>query len=98
MRITSDAKFESRRRVEVFVAKAIIVPRDGSEFRFEVDHVDEAMSAGSSVLVTDRVRRVSPEEFRRLEPLGIEPWAGVSGRYLRLAQLGISGRRIRTRT
>jgi transcriptional regulator with XRE-family HTH domain len=64
---------------------------------FEVDHVDEAMRAGWSVLVTGRARRVSPEEFRRLEDLGLEPWAG--GRrsvYLRIERRGVSGRRIRT--
>jgi transcriptional regulator with XRE-family HTH domain len=64
---------------------------------FEVDHVDEAMSSGWSVLVTGRVRRVSPDEFRRLEDLDIEPWAG--GRrsvYLRIDLRDVSGRRIRT--
>ena len=63
---------------------------------FEVDHVDEAMSAGWSVLVTGRVRRVSPDEFQRLEELGIEPWAGGQRSvYLRIERGGVSGRRIR---
>ena len=63
---------------------------------FEVDHVDEAMSAGWSVLVTGRVRRVAPDEFRRLEELGIEPWAGGQRSvYLRIEQRNLSGRRIR---
>ena len=63
---------------------------------FEVDHVDEAMSAGWSVLVTGRVRRVAPDEFRRLEELGIEPWAGGQRSvYLRIEQRDLSGRRIR---
>jgi hypothetical protein len=66
---------------------------------FEVDHVDEAMSAGWSVLVTGPVRRVSPDEFRRLEDLGIEPWAGGQRSvYLRIEQRGVSGRRIRAST
>jgi transcriptional regulator with XRE-family HTH domain len=66
---------------------------------FEVDHVDEAMSAGWSVLVTGRVRRVSPDEFRRLEDLGIEPWAGGQRSvYLRIERGGVSGRRIRAST
>ena len=64
---------------------------------FEVDHVDEAMSAGWSVLVTGLVRRVSPDEFRRLENLGIEPWAGGQRSvYLRIERRDVSGRRIRT--
>jgi transcriptional regulator with XRE-family HTH domain len=66
---------------------------------FEVDHVDEAMSAGWSVLVTGPVRRVSPDEFRRLEDLGVEPWAGGQRSvYLRIEQRGVSGRRIRAST
>jgi hypothetical protein len=66
---------------------------------FEVDHVDDAMSAGWSVLVTGRVRQVSPDEFRRLEDLGVEPWAGGQRSvYLRLVQREVSGRRIRTDT
>jgi nitroimidazol reductase NimA-like FMN-containing flavoprotein (pyridoxamine 5'-phosphate oxidase superfamily) len=64
---------------------------------FEVDHVDEAMSSGWSVLVTGPVRRVSPDEFRRLEDLGIEPWAGGQRSvYLRIDLRDVSGRRIRT--
>jgi Pyridoxamine 5'-phosphate oxidase len=57
------------------------------------------MSSGWSVLVTGRVRRVSPDEFRRLEDLGIEPWAGGQRSvYLRIDLRDVSGRRIRTRT
>jgi hypothetical protein len=69
---------------------------DSDRVSFEVDRVDDAMSTGCSVLVTGRVRRVSPEEFRRLESLGIEPWAGGSRSvYLRIEQRQLSGRRIR---
>jgi transcriptional regulator with XRE-family HTH domain len=65
---------------------------------FEVDHLDEAMSEGWSVLVTGRVRRVSADEFRQLETLGIEPWAGGERTvYLRLEPREVTGRRIRTR-
>ena len=63
---------------------------------FEVDRVDEAMSEGWSVLVTGRLRRVSPDELRRLENLGVEPWAGgPRSVYLRLELREVSGRRIR---
>ena len=69
---------------------------DSDQVSFEVDHVDEAMSGGWSVLVTGRVRRVSPEEFRRLEGLGVEPWAGgLRSVFLRIERRELSGRRIR---
>jgi Pyridoxamine 5'-phosphate oxidase len=66
---------------------------------FEVDRVDEAMGAGWSVLITGRVRRVDPDEFRRLEELGVEPWAGGQRSvYLRIERRDVSGRRIRADT
>jgi nitroimidazol reductase NimA-like FMN-containing flavoprotein (pyridoxamine 5'-phosphate oxidase superfamily) len=81
-------------RVDADTALATV--SDSDAVSFEVDHVDEAMRAGWSVLVTGRVRRVSPEEFRRLEDLGIEPWAGGHRSvFLRIEQREVSGRRIR---
>jgi transcriptional regulator with XRE-family HTH domain len=72
---------------------------DAEPVSFEVDRVDEAMSEGWSVLVTGRLRRVSPDEFRRLENLGIEPWAGGQRSvYLRIEGREVSGRRIRAST
>jgi nitroimidazol reductase NimA-like FMN-containing flavoprotein (pyridoxamine 5'-phosphate oxidase superfamily) len=69
---------------------------DAEPVSFEVDRVDEAMSEGWSVLVTGRLRRVSPDELRRLEKLGVEPWAGgPRSVYLRLELREVSGRRIR---
>jgi nitroimidazol reductase NimA-like FMN-containing flavoprotein (pyridoxamine 5'-phosphate oxidase superfamily) len=63
---------------------------------FEVDRLDDAMSEGWSVLVTGRVRRVSPDELRQLETLRIEPWAGGERTvYLRLEPREVTGRRIR---
>ena len=71
---------------------------DTEPVSFEVDRIDDAMSEGWSVLVTGRVRRVSPDELRRFETLGVEPWAGgerpVS---LRLEPREVTGRRIRTK-
>jgi hypothetical protein len=62
---------------------------------FEVDRVDEAMSEGWSVLVTGRVRRVSPDELRQIEKLAVEPWAGGQRSvYLRLETHEVTGRRI----
>lgn len=78
---------------------SLAAPPDMELVSFEVDHIDEAMSAGWSVLVTGHVRRVTPDEYRRLEELGVEPWAGGQRTvYLRIEQRDISGRRIRTGT
>jgi hypothetical protein len=56
------------------------------------------MSEGWSVLVTGRVRRVSRDELRQLETLGVEPWAGGERTvYLRLEPREVTGRRIQTR-
>lgn len=65
---------------------------------FEVDHVDEAMSEGWSVLVTGHARTVDDTvERQQLEKLGIEPWAGGDRNvYVRLEPTEVSGRRIRT--
>jgi nitroimidazol reductase NimA-like FMN-containing flavoprotein (pyridoxamine 5'-phosphate oxidase superfamily) len=69
---------------------------DAEPVSFEVDRLDEAMSEGWSVLVTGRVRRVSPDELRQLEALRIEPWAGGQRTvYLRLEPREVTGRRIR---
>jgi transcriptional regulator with XRE-family HTH domain len=44
---------------------------------FEVDHIDEAMSEGWSVLVRGRARLIdNPDECQAFEHLGLEPWAG----------------------
>jgi transcriptional regulator with XRE-family HTH domain len=70
---------------------------DTEPVSFEVDRVDEAMSEGWSVLVTGRVRRVSPDELRQIEKLGVEPWAGGQRSvYLRLEPREVTGRRIQT--
>jgi transcriptional regulator with XRE-family HTH domain len=63
---------------------------------FEVDRLDDAMSEGWSVLAEGRIRRVhDPDEFRQVEALGIEPWAGgTRPAYFRLAVSSLSGRRI----
>jgi transcriptional regulator with XRE-family HTH domain len=65
---------------------------------FEVDHLDEAMSEGWSVLVTGRVRKATDaEETQRLEKLGVGPWAGGERSvYMRLEPREVTGRRIRT--
>lgn len=69
----------------------------GATVSFEVDHIDEAMSEGWSVLVSGRARRVDdPAELAQLVQLGVEPWPG--GRrdaVIRVEMVDISGRSIR---
>jgi nitroimidazol reductase NimA-like FMN-containing flavoprotein (pyridoxamine 5'-phosphate oxidase superfamily) len=66
---------------------------------FEVDHIDEAMSQGWSVLVTGRLERIEdPTERRRLVERSPTPWAGEDRNVvLRVVVSDISGRRISTR-
>lgn len=73
----------------------------GSRVAFEVDHVDEALSQGWSVLVQGRARAVTdPEVVRRLGALAYSgPWAGGEDRdvWVRVDQDRITGRRIAVR-
>jgi len=69
----------------------------GQTVGFEVDHIDEALREGWSVLVTGGLRGVTDEhELAEARELRIEPWAG-EGRdtYLRVEIAEMSGRRIR---
>ncbi|MFF9208853.1 MULTISPECIES: helix-turn-helix domain-containing protein [unclassified Streptomyces] len=69
----------------------------GRRVAFEVDRIDEAFSAGWSVLVQGRARTVTdPEEVRRLtERAYSTPWAGGERTlWMRIDPVGISGRRI----
>ncbi|MES4908782.1 MULTISPECIES: pyridoxamine 5'-phosphate oxidase family protein [unclassified Streptomyces] len=73
----------------------------GSEVAFEVDHVDETLSEGWSVLVVGRARQLTePEAVRRLA--GREqhhrPWPGGSrDLWLGFDPAGVTGRRIHVR-
>jgi hypothetical protein len=59
---------------------------------FEVDHIDEALREGWSVLLTGRLQLVDDEPA---EPDGPHPWAGGDRQVLlRLVPSGRSGRRI----
>lgn len=69
----------------------------GSEVAFEVDHIDDAMSQGWSVLVVGRGRAVTdPETLRRLEGAAhTEPWAGGErSMWLVVDMERLTGRRI----
>lgn len=64
---------------------------------FEVDHLDEALSQGWSVLVTGRAARVKSErQVRRLEArTGLQPWAGgARDVYVQITPYRITGRRV----
>jgi transcriptional regulator with XRE-family HTH domain len=69
----------------------------GSDVAFEVDHVDEAMSQGWSVLAVGPARVVTePDEIRRLtDRAHTEPWAG-GGRdmWVSIEPTRLTGRRI----
>ncbi|MFF3404675.1 helix-turn-helix domain-containing protein [Streptomyces sp. NPDC002742] len=73
----------------------------GSNVAFQVDHVDEALSQGWSVLVQGSARAVTaPDVRRRLDALAYSrPWAGGEERdlWVRVEQDRISGRRIAVR-
>jgi len=64
---------------------------------FEVDHIDEAMSEGWSVLISGRARLIdNPDQLAQVTDLGIEPWPGGHREtVVRIETTGISGRRIR---
>lgn len=64
---------------------------------FDVDHLDEALGEGWSVLLTGTAQLITEgDELRRAQALGIQPWAGGDrDLYVRLAPTQITGRRIR---
>ena len=68
-----------------------------AQVSFEVDHFDEALQEGWSVLVHGHARAVTDErEVRHIEAGGyLKPWApGARDVYVRIALARISGRRI----
>jgi nitroimidazol reductase NimA-like FMN-containing flavoprotein (pyridoxamine 5'-phosphate oxidase superfamily) len=79
-------------------AGSVLEHADGQRVGFEVDHIDDAMKEGWSVLVTGGLHQVTDEdELTEARGLQVEPWAG-EGRdtYLRVQIEEVSGRRIRT--
>ncbi|GAA0686567.1 pyridoxamine 5'-phosphate oxidase family protein [Kitasatospora atroaurantiaca] len=71
----------------------------GSEVAFEVDHVDEHLSQGWSVLIVGTAEYITdPETVRRLaEEPEARPWAGgARNLWIRIAPTRITGRRIST--
>jgi transcriptional regulator with XRE-family HTH domain len=64
---------------------------------FEVDHLDETLGEGWSVLLSGHARVVTdPGELAQVQGLGVQPWAGGNrDSYIRLTPAVVTGRRIR---
>ncbi len=64
---------------------------------FDVDHLDDALGEGWSVLLTGKASVITgAAETSRVQALGIKPWAGGDREvYVRLSASQITGRRIR---
>jgi transcriptional regulator with XRE-family HTH domain len=69
------------------------------EVSFEVDHLDEALTEGWSVLLTGKSHVIEePSEMDSAQSLSIVPWAGGDrDAYVRVVPGKITGRRIRKR-
>jgi transcriptional regulator with XRE-family HTH domain len=79
---------------------ACVAHLDDEAVSFEVDHLDEALTEGWSVLLTGTSRVIAdPAELERARSLGIGPWAGGDrGTFVRLIPQVVTGRRIRHRS
>jgi transcriptional regulator with XRE-family HTH domain len=68
-----------------------------SQVSLEVDHLDDALAEGWSVLASGEARVVSaPAELEVIRLLDIEPWAGGDrDTYVRIVVSDMTGRRIR---
>ncbi len=66
---------------------------------FEVDHIDDALYEGWSVLVTGKGEVLTePGELESVKTLGISPWVGgKKDHYVRVTPKEITGRRVRRR-
>ena len=64
---------------------------------FEVDHIDEALAEGWSVLISGQGHViVDPSELQRAQAAGVTPWAGGERDvYVRIVPREVTGRRIR---
>ena len=64
----------------------------------EVDHIDEVLGEGWSVLASGRAHRVTAAaELEQVKALGVRPWAaGERETYIRLVPTDVTGRRLRS--
>jgi nitroimidazol reductase NimA-like FMN-containing flavoprotein (pyridoxamine 5'-phosphate oxidase superfamily) len=67
-----------------------------AEAAFEIDGIDESSRTGWSVIVQGITEEVAePAEARRLDELGLEPWApGFKAHWVHIRAWTVSGRRI----
>ena len=75
----------------------LIAAHAADDVTFEVDHIDEALGQGWSVLVRGPAHRVAqPGELRHLrEHTALMPWAGGEREvYVRILPVHVSGRRV----
>jgi nitroimidazol reductase NimA-like FMN-containing flavoprotein (pyridoxamine 5'-phosphate oxidase superfamily) len=62
---------------------------------FEVDGFDPVHPGGWSVLVQGVAEEVTdPDDLRRLNDVGLAPWSGANGRFVRIGTRIVSGRRM----
>jgi transcriptional regulator with XRE-family HTH domain len=69
----------------------------GQQVSFDVDHLDDALREGWSVLLSGTADIITDSAgVNRAETLGIEPWAGGERQtYVRITVTQVTGRRIR---
>ena len=79
---------------------ACLAHLDDEAVSFEVDHLDEALTEGWSVLLTGTSRVIAdPAELEQARSLDIGPWAGGDrDTFVRLIPQVVTGRRIRHRS
>jgi transcriptional regulator with XRE-family HTH domain len=83
-------------RTEPEGAVARVIGPEGATLAFEVDHADDALSEGWSVLIRGLARPLAGDELTRVRELGLESWAGEQrSLYIRLEGSELTGRRIR---
>jgi transcriptional regulator with XRE-family HTH domain len=80
-------------------SRATSVPAGARQSRvsFDVDHLDDVLAEGWSVLVSGEAAIVTaPAELRLAEALSITPWAGGDrGTFIKIVAREVTGRRIR---
>jgi transcriptional regulator with XRE-family HTH domain len=78
----------------------LLAALNNGEISFEIDHLDEALTEGWSVLFRGQGRVVvDPIECEQVESLGLVPWAGGQrDTYVALVPIQVTGRRIRRRS
>lgn len=81
-------------------ASAVLAQLPEQRISFEVDHLDEALTEGWSVLTSGHGRVVvDPTEREMVKTLDVSPWAGgVRDTFVRLVPDRVTGRRIRGRS